>query len=164
MMRRYCLEDITPWDNNDNHNLLSFFQEGPERKPPLLARRISHHPLVPNNTPLPDHPIPQPRRRTSSHCHNIRTLHHEARKSMREINIQFHPHNQSTLNNHSFLTAHPLPLQEVTVRNTGEGVGSRKKKRESTYILKQKFATIRRSSILMGENKENALKAMRYEH
>lgn len=163
MLRRYCLEDITPWDNTDNHNMLSFFQEGSERKVPLIARRITHHPLPPNNTPISEHLLSQPRRRTSSHCHNIRTLQQEARKSMREINIEFHPRNQSMVN-HSSLASHPFPLQEGTVRSTAEAMGSRKKKRESTYILKQKFATIRRSSILMGENKENAFKGLRYEH
>jgi hypothetical protein len=80
---------------------------------------------------------------------------------MREINIEFPPRNHSTLNHH--------PLQDITLRSAAAGVGvgvgtGVGKRRESTYILKQKFATIRRSMVLMGENKENALRPLRYDH
>lgn len=59
-------------------------------------------------------------------------------------------------------------LQEQGVRNwstRGEEKGCGReavKKRESTYILKQKFAKIRRSMVLMGEDKENIRRRRRY--
>lgn len=52
-------------------------------------------------------------------------------------------------------------LQELSVKNlviSSKAVGAKKeqvRKRESTYILKQKFAEIRRSHKLVGTEKEN---------
>lgn len=99
MLRRYRLDEISPWDIDDPNMLLSAFPEAGRKPPLLLSRKMTHLPL------------PDLRRRTSSHCNNARTIQREARKSMREINIEFPPPAHCTLNRHEH------PLQEITLRN-----------------------------------------------
>jgi hypothetical protein len=99
MLRRYRLDEISPWDIDDPNMLLSAFPEADRKPPLLLSRKMTHLPL------------PDLRRRTSSHCNNARTIQREAGKSMREINIEFPPPAHCTLNRHEH------PLQEITLRN-----------------------------------------------
>lgn len=133
------MEDITPWDHEEpTLNMVNYFQE-PDKTP----QRPSHLPGLAH-------------RRIASQNRNLRSLPKETRKSMREINIQFPPPTHGTLGQQHRLDN---ALQEVSLRDC-RNVGRR---RESTYILKQKFATIRRSLIMMGENKENAVKSNRYD-